>query len=76
MLKTKTLVTQSNPQQQLRLYINKELFIDQRLPFEHSKLTFSYESSLDADVFDIQHNGFYKQLAVSSENTYHVNCNK
>ena len=76
MHKVKTLLVQSDPQQKLRLYINNELFIDQNLPFDHSKLTFSYQNDLNADVFNVQHNGLEKQITVSSENTYYINCNK
>ena len=76
MNKSPTLEIHAHPSQIIRLFVNKEIFFDQSLPFAKNKITLHYHSTQDIDTLDLEYGESSQQIAITTYNTYPINCNK
>ena len=75
MNKTNTVLI-SDCNDQIRLYINQELFIDQVMPFQHNRLTMNYNSNSVQDEITVTAGAHTQRFTVSPNQTVAVAFNK
>ena len=76
MHKTNTILINNLSKQNIRLFINDEIFIDQILPFKKNKLTVNYNSDNKIDKFAVTDGDTMQYIDVSSDQTVTVDFNK
>ena len=76
MHQTNTIIISSNLSQKIRLYINKELFLDQTFPYNTTKLTVNFVSDHDTNDIIVTDGTTSKINTVSSNNTVRIDMNK
>ena len=75
MNKTNTVLI-SDCNDQIRLYINRELFIDQVMPFRHNRLTINFKSNSVQDEITVTAGAHTQRFTVSPNQTVAVAFNK
>lgn len=76
MHQTNTIVVSSNSTQKIRLYINKELFIDQNLPYNRTKLTVNFTSDSNINEVLVTDGNISKTNTMSPNETVNIDMNK
>ena len=76
MHKTSAIQVNVTPDQQIRMFVNNELFLDQTMPFAHNKVTLNYISTLPVDTVDVYYADKSVQLDITTDQSYTINCNK
>ena len=76
MVKTNTVNIISSLNQFVRLYVDKELFIDQTLPFENNRLDLTYISTADKNKIRVKSKGKVYSFEVSDKEIIHLDLNK
>lgn len=73
---TNTVNIFSSSKQNIRLYVNRELFIDQTLPFVKNRLHLTYNSDHQKNKIRIKTSTAVYSFEVSSNDTIDVDLNK
>ena len=76
MLQTNTVNIYSNKNEHIRLYVNKELFVDQQLPFNKTKLHLSYISDYSTNNIRVKTTNDIYSFKVSSNESIDLSLNK
>jgi len=76
MVNTNTINITDNLRQTVRIYVNRELFIDQVLPFQKNKLQLTYNSDDDINKIRVKCNETVQTFKVSSNEVVDVELNK